>query len=176
MTAVLKPYPCTAINVVPIELVTRLLRDTGLQSGGVARITILRSDDAFRVPYINDAHPCAGVPERISSLPFNIAVVLLTGGVTAQSHGDPEVAARAATLYPRIEIRPIDTRDLLYHQVRLRTVDGHEFRVEGGAEVLPVPSPTTIARMYEASDRMVARIEGMAAAVDVLEHLDDIPL
>lgn len=174
MTAVLKPYPCTAINVVPLTLVEELVRRVGLSADGVEQLTVRRSQDSFRVPGINDPDPHATEFGRISSLRFNLAVVLLSGSVTPESHRDPHLAREAARLAGIIRLEPTPSRDLLHHEVALTASDGRRFRTSGGAEVLPTPRPTGIARMYQAGDAAVARIELMESEVDRLDSVSNI--
>ncbi len=172
MTAVLKPYPCTAINVVPLTLIEELLRREGLSADGVARLTVRRSRDSFRVPGINDPDPHAKEFGRVSSLQFNLAVMLLRGSVTPESHRDPDLAERAAGLAGIIRIEPSASTDLLHHEVLLTASDGRRFRVSGGAEVLAAPRPVAIARMYPGSDSTAARIERMVSEVHQLDSAD----
>ena len=174
MTAVLKPYPCTAINVVPLTLLEGLVRREGLSAEQVARLSVRRSRDSFRVPGINDPDPHAMEFDRVSSLQFNLAVVLLRGAVTPQSHRDPRLAEEAARLANIIRVEPAPSSDLLHHEVALTASDGRRFRVSGGAEVLPTPRPTGMARMYEAGDAAVARIERMESEVARLDSVSSI--
>ena len=173
-TAVLKPYPCTAINVAPITLLEQLLRREGLPPEEVAQVTVRRSRESFRVPGINDPDPLTTEFGLVSSLRFNLAAVLLEGSVTPRSHRDPGLAEGAARLAGKIRIEPADSTDLLHHEVVLITTDGRRFRVAGGAEVLPVPRPAGIARMYPGSDAGAARIDTMAAEVDRLDSAEGV--
>lgn len=174
MTAVLKPYPCTAINVVPLTLLEELVRRVRLSADGIEQLTVRRARDSFRVPGINDPDPRATEFGRISSLRFNLAVVLLSGSVTPESHQDPHLAQEAARLAGIIRLEPTPSRDLLHHEVAVTASDGRRFCVAGGAEVLPTPRPTGIARMYQASDAAVARIELMESEVDRLDSVSRI--
>ncbi len=174
MTAVLKPYPCTAINVVPLTLLEELLRRAGITADGIEQLTVRRSRDSFRVPGINDPDPHATEFGRISSLRFNLAVVLLTGSVTPESHRDPHLAREAARLAGIIRLEPTPSTDLLHHEVLVSTADGRRFCVAGGAEVLPTPRPAGIARMYEAGDVAAARLALMESEVDRLDSVDSI--
>ena len=174
MTAVLKPYPCTAINVVPLTLLEELVRRVGLSAEGIEQLTVRRSRDSFRVPGINDPDPRATEFGRISSLRFNLAVVLLSGSVTPRSHQDPHLAQEAARLAGIIRLEPTPSGDLLHHEVLVSTVDGRRFCVAGGAEVLPTPRPTGIARMHQAGDAAAARIELMESEVDRLDSVGSI--
>ena len=174
MTAVLKPYPCTAINVVPLTLLEGLLRREGLSSDDVARVTVRRSSDSFRVPGINDPDPDATEFGRVSSLLFNLAVVLLRGSVTPASHRDREVAERAARLADIIRIEPASSMDLLHHEVILTAADGRRFREAGGAEFLATPHPSEIGRMHRADVEMVERIERMVSKVARLDSAEDV--
>ena len=174
MTAVLKPYPCTAINVVPLTLLEGLLRREGLSSDEVAQVTVRRSPDSFRVPGINDPDPHATEFGRVSSLLFNLAVVLLGGSVTPGSHRDREVAERAARLADIIRIEPAPSMDLLHHEVLLTAADGRSFRAAGGADVLAAPHPSEIARMHRADGEMAERIERMVSEVSQLDSAGDV--
>lgn len=174
MTAVLKPYPCTAINVVPLTLLEGLLRREGLSSDEVAQVTVRRSPDSFRVPGINDPDPYATEFGRVSSLLFNLAVVLLKGSVTPASHRDRKVAERAARLADIIRIEPASSMDLLNHEVLLTAADGRRFRAAGGADVLAAPHPSEIARMHRADSEMAERIERMASEVARLASAEDV--
>lgn len=169
MTAVLKPYPCTAINVVPLMLLQELLRREGISSDEATQLTVRRSRKSFRVPGINDSDPDAMEFGRVSSLQFNLAVVLMTGSVTPDSHQDPEMADGAARLADIVRIEPARSGDLLHHEVILTTSDGRRFRSAGGAEVLPTPGPTEIARMYPGGHAAATRIEMMVSEVDRLD-------
>ena len=169
MSAVLKPYPCTAINVVPLTLLQELLRGEGISSAEVAQLTVRRSRKSFRVPGINDSDPDAMEFGRVSSLQFNLAAVLLTGSVTSDSHTDPEIAEGAARLANVIRIEPAPSGDLLYHEVILTTSDGRRSRVAGSAEVLPTPRPAEIARTYLGGDAVAIRIDQIVSEVDRLD-------
>ena len=174
MTAVLKPYPCTAINVVPLTLLEGVLRREKLSASDVRQLTVRRSHDSFRVPGINDPDPFAMEFGRVSSLQFNLAVMLLMGAVTPESHRSPVVAAGAARLADIIRVEPTSSTDLLRHEVLLAASGGRRFRVCGGAEVLPTPGPADVVRMYTGSNSTAARIEALVSEVDRLESEDDV--
>ncbi len=173
-TAVLKPYPCTAINVVPLTLLQNLSARQDVSPDNVARVTVRRSQETFRVPGINDPDPYATEFGRISSLLFNLAVVMLEGNITPGSHRDPDLADRAARLADVISIEPAPWRDLLHHELQVTFTNGTRTEVAGGAEVLPTPRPTDIALMHSANETTVARIATMVSEVDNLESSDDV--
>jgi 2-methylcitrate dehydratase PrpD len=143
MTSVLKPHPCSAINLVPTMLLQRLLVEHGIAGQSVRRVTIRRSRDCGRVPGGHDHGPWPDASRTTSSLPFALAAVLVDGAVTVERLHDPGSTAILEHAR-RVHIDPLPTADLLHHVVELTTTDGATVAGEAAAEILRPPEPMRV--------------------------------
>jgi 2-methylcitrate dehydratase PrpD len=137
MTSILKPHPCTAINLVP-TLLEQLLATHGIAGADVATVVAGRSRQIDLVPTLHAHGPWPGPTQATSSLPFALAAVLLDGTVTAERLNNPN-GADVVERSRQIRIELSDDPDLLRHRIEVRTQDGTV--VAGEADVGIVRPP-----------------------------------
>lgn len=176
LTAVLKPYPCTAINLVPITLLQRLLRQHGLGLPEVARVTVHRARQAAAIPNVHHYGPFDDGPfayAHVTSLPFAFAITLIDGTLRPERFvepNDPHVLQAAR----RVAVELVDGWDLLTHRVEITTNDGRRFVAQGGREVLPVPDPAALLERYGApvvGREKARRLLGLVNRLEVLDRV-----
>jgi 2-methylcitrate dehydratase PrpD len=178
MTAVLKPHPCTALNLVAVQLLQQTLAEHRLSGADVVELTVSRSSLSDLVPNVHSTGPWASATESISSLPFALAAVLLDGSVTStrlHRPNDPDVTERAR--HVRIEL--IDTADLLEHGLELRTAGGATVEARASASILRAPQPRDVlgatgtavigARQADRLFRIVAELETLDSVSELTE-------
>ena len=178
MSAVLKPHPCTALNLVPINMVRSELRRTGRPGSEIKRIWIGRARAAGRVPNIHNYGPFerrAGASSAISSLPCALAVLLTETEITPRAF-DQVNDERLAPIMAKIEIELVDGPGLLDHEVRIDLVGGETFRLSGGSEFLPQPDGRRLLEINgapvigrEAVDRLVTAVATLESAPNLHE-------
>jgi 2-methylcitrate dehydratase PrpD len=175
LTAVLKPHPCTAINLVPIRLFRGLIAAHGLAADNIRTVRVTRTANAAMVPNIHNYGPFAEAYEATSSLPFALGLVMVDGDIDPRRFWAPNDPAVHATM-SRVKVEFIETNDLLAHRVEVETVAGARHHAEGGKEVLPVPDPVAILARYgtqaigaEKADRLVSLVRNLESVADVRE-------
>ena len=138
MTSILKPHPCTAINLVPTRLLEQLLATHGIAGADVATVVVGRSRQIDLVPMLHAAGPWPSPTEATSSLPFALAAVLLDGTVTAERLNDlngADIVGRSQQI--RIDLS--DDPDLLRHTVEVRTRSGITVKDSADVGILRPP-------------------------------------
>ncbi len=147
MTAVTKPHPCTALNLVPLQLLKALLHQHDLRATEMAAIRVRRAKEAGYTPNIHHYGPFDHMYVATSSLPFAIATTLVDGAVTPERFRAPNDAEvlRVARL---VEIEAVEGWDLLTHEVEITTRDGRTVAGRGAGELLPEPDAAAILERY----------------------------
>lgn len=177
MTAVLKPHPCTALNLVPINMVRTELRRRGLTSDEIKRIRIRRARNVARVPNIHSCGPfeghAGGASSAISSLPFALAVLLTEDEITPNSFKQVNDARFKAAM-SKIEIGLADGLGLLDHEIEIDLVSGETLRLRGGVESLPQPEARQLLTTYGAPLIGAPAVDRLMAAVASLESAPDL--
>jgi 2-methylcitrate dehydratase PrpD len=175
MTSVLKPHPCTSINLVPTLLLQRMLTEHSIPGRAVRGVTVSRSMDTNGIPGIHDHGPWTNTMRTISSLPFALAAVLLDGVVTPERLHDSG-NRHIFELAQRVRIDLLPTTDLLHHVVELTTVDGATITEEADAAILPSPNPLTVLGTagtdvigQDKAERLLAAIAELETAPSVRE-------
>ncbi len=138
MTSILKPHPCTAINLVPTRLLEQLLATHGIAGADVATVVVGRSRQIDLVPMLHAAGPWPSPTEATSSLPFALAAVLLDGTVTAERLNDLN-GADIVERSQQIRIDLSDDPDLLRHTVEVRTRSGITVKDSADVGILRPP-------------------------------------
>lgn len=179
MTSVLKPYPCSAINLVPTLLLQQLLAQHRIPRQAVRRVTVGRSRD-LSIPRGQEYGPWSEATHTISSLPFALAAVLVDGAVTPERLYDPGNADVFESA-KRVHLDLLSTTDLLHHVVEVTTSDGTTVTGEAAAEILRPPDPMDMlgrsgiavigSEKAQRLLRTIAELEAAASVRELTDHL-----
>jgi 2-methylcitrate dehydratase PrpD len=174
---ILKPHPCTGINLVALELMRRLRREHGLTPENVRLITVKRSPATQGEPTIHFSGPftgyLGGMYQATSSLPFGVAAVLADGDVT-HAHFESPNDPRLAEIMRRVNVEFHERPDLLDNEIHIETQDGRRMELRGGAECLAVPDAAPILARFARQHVGVAKTEELPRQVARLDSLLDI--
>ena len=177
MTTILKPHPCTAINLVPIQLARQLMCSNNLTADDVLSISVTRSENAGPIPGIHEKGPFSSAHDVLyratSSLPFALGVIFVDGEIMPDRFRrpvEPEINAFAQ----RVTIQPMKDLDLLDHSIEIKTKTGECLKSSGGAEALPWPDSEGILKTYAARIVGVEKIARLQEQLAGLEKIEDI--
>src|SRR5882724_10104135 len=127
-STILKPHPCTGINLVALEMMRQLRRSHGLTPENVRLMTVRRTSSIAGEETINGAGPFSGylggMYQATSSLPFGMAVVLADGDVTHEHFYNPN-DPRFASIMPRVKIEFHERLGLLDNEIVIEMQDGN---------------------------------------------------
>ena len=150
-TTILKPHPCTGINLVALEMLRHLRRKHRLTAENVRRITVRRASVISQESTANAAGPFSGylggMYQATSSLPFGMAALLADGEVTPEHFSNPN-DRRLAAIMPRVRIEFRDDLGLLENELVIETHDATRVELRGGREFLRAPDPAAILERY----------------------------
>ena len=185
MRSMLKSHPCTGLNIIALELVRRALRENRLDGAAIRRIRVTRSRVVEKHPNANRKGPfdvrlggpshgyAAGKYIATTSLPFNIANLLLGREITPATFENPDASPACAQM-DKVEIIFQDCADTLWTEVEIETQDGRKLAFEGGIENIPVPDMEAFLARYavpvigtERTERLRAAVEGLDSASDL---------
>ncbi len=174
MTAVLKPHPCTALNLVPISLAQRLIGAHDLAGDDITIIRVRRGRNVGRVPNIHSTGPfTGGAYSAISSLPFALSVLVAEGAVLPrhfEATDDPKYGAGMR----KVIIDSVDELNLLEHHISIETRDGRRFNASGGAEVLSAPDPRALLETHAQPVIGTEKINTLLREMSALEWARDL--
>jgi len=162
-----KRYPGTGINIVPIELMRELVRTERLAPDQVARIdiTLPKERENFAMGH------SLGPYERwraCSSLPFQLAMLIVDGGDTDFARYDQPDNAELLGLVSRMRVGFVDGRVERYAKLELTTTDGRRHVREG--EDFAFPRLDARAELVAAGRDLVPESKLLRAA-ELLERL-----
>ncbi len=162
-----KRYPGTGINIVPIELMRELVRTEHLAPDQVARIdiTLPKERENFAMGH------SLGPYERwraCSSLPFQLAMLIVDGGDTDFARYDQPDNAELLGLVSRMRVGFVDGRVERYAKLELTTTDGRRHVREG--EDFAFPRLDARAELVAAGRDLVPEPKLLRAA-ELLERL-----
>ncbi len=172
LTTVLKPHPCSGINLVPIELVRQQMRQLGLAGAHVRRIKVARRRGIANIWGIHGRGPFEG-PAAISSLPFALGALLVDGEITPAHFTNPN-DPRILKAMERIVIELRDDLPVIEHEVEIETVAGQTTRARGDARVLPLPDAGKLLSTYGDPIVGAAKTKQLRESVAALEQATDI--
>ena len=177
MTSILKPHPCTALNLVPIQLARHLMRANHLAADDVLSISVTRSEHAGRVPGIHEKGPFSTPHDVLyratSSLPFALSVLFVEGEILPDRFAravEPKINAFAQ----RVTIHLAQDLDLLEHSIEIRTRNGDCLKSGGGAESLPWPDARSILETYATpivGEEKTARLHQQLSSLEQIEDI-----
>jgi 2-methylcitrate dehydratase PrpD len=176
-TTILKPHPCTGINLVALEMLRHLRLKHRLTAGNVRRLTVRRASVISGEPTINAPGPFSGylggMYQASSSLPFGMAAVLADGEVTRAHFSNPN-DPRLAALMPRVNIEFQEHLGLLDNELVIETQDGERIELRGGEEFLRAPDPALILEQYARQHIGERKIRELREQVERLDRLGDV--
>jgi 2-methylcitrate dehydratase PrpD len=177
MSAVLKPYPCTGSNLVPIELLRRAMREHSLTADHIERVTVTRASNHERVGSHHTYGPfegyLGGMYEATSSLPFALATVMVDGEIT-QAHFSNANDPRITAVIRRFDFEFSNDMGLLDHRLTIRTRDGRTIEARGGREFLPKPNDVAILERYALPIVGAGKIDDLQRQVAKLDTAPDV--
>lgn len=177
MSTILKPHPCTGINLVALEMLRHLRRKHRLTAQNVRLMTIRRAPGIAVELTINSAGPFSGylggMYQATSSLPFGMAVVLADGDVTHDHFLNPN-DPRLAALMQRVKIDFHDRLDLLDTELVIEMHDGRRIGLRGGREFLRVPDATSLLAKYARQQIGDMKTHELPQQVARLDSLTDV--
>ncbi len=176
-TTILKPHPCTGINLVALEMFRHLRRKHRLTAANVRRLTVRRTSVISEEPAINAAGPFSGylggMYQASSSLPFGLAAVLADGEVKREHFSNPN-DPRLAALMLRVNIEFDEHLGLLDNELVIETQDGKRIELSGGQEFLRAPDPAAILEQYARRHIGEKKIRELREQVERLDRLGDL--
>ncbi len=169
---VLKPHPCTGVNLVPIEILRREMRQHALKAEDIASVTVKRARSHAQVASTHSYGPFGGyhggMYEAISSLPFALAALMADGDITHAHFLNPN-DPRIATIIRRVAVEFADGLGLLDHELVIKAQDGRLLEMRGGREFLPRPDTVAILEKYAVPVIGTRKVQELQRRVAMLE-------
>jgi len=172
LSTVLKPHPCTGINLVPIEILRREMREHGLKAEDIASVTVKRARSHAQAPSTHSYGPFegyhGGMYAATSSLPFALATLMVDRDITHAHFLNPN-DPRIAAVIPRVAVEFVDGLGLLDHEIIIKAQDGRLIETRGGRELLPRPDTAAILEKYAVpiiGTRKVQELQRRVAMLD----------
>lgn len=177
LSTILKPHPCTAVNLVPTAIMGALVREHTLTDATVKRILVTRSTDLSLIEGHNEGGPFTGYLggryQATSSLPFALAVVLVDGKIT-NAHFDNPNDPRFALAMGKVSVEFREGLGLLDHQIAIELNSGRMVSLAGGGEFLTTPDPRKILELHGRPVVGDAKITELQRAVATLDRAPDV--
>jgi 2-methylcitrate dehydratase PrpD len=168
-----KRYPGTMLNMVAIELLRGLIHTHALNAHNVESVSVALSNRRSRHPTAQLRPPYKSRAEAASSLPYQVAMLLLDGDIKLERYevlNDPEVLSLAN----KVGITFVDQSHPLYARVTLRRTDGEIFEARGEDHVFPPLDAKHQLQKYASDVLSEKRIERFCELVARLEELDNL--
>jgi 2-methylcitrate dehydratase PrpD len=173
MNTSIKVHPGTGINIVPIELVGRLVERHKISATDVDSVELRLPDERSYHTASQDAGPYASEREATYSLPFMFAIVLLDGWLNPQryqQYDNPDLLALAR----RVSIVFEPGHALRYASVAIATVGGLTHQLAGDGHAFQLPAD----RLGWLTDKnggvlAPAQLTWLATQLADLEHVQD---
>lgn len=177
LSTILKPHPCTAVNLVPTGIMRTLIRERQLTDATVKRIRVTRTPDLSLIEVQNAGGPFTGYLggryQATSSLPFALAVLLVDGEIT-NAHFDNANDPRFVPAMRKVVVEFREGLGMLDHEVAVELTDGKVVSRKGGGEFLTTPDARKILELHGRQRVGEAKITGLQHAVATLDRASDV--
>jgi 2-methylcitrate dehydratase PrpD len=165
-----KPYPGTALNHVPIELMRQIVQRHQVSAEDLETLLIEVPLERrnFEVGHLTG--PFKTRSAAVSSCAFQLAAVLLDG-CTNQSRYDDFANPRIQALVDRMRFQFVTGKPIRYARLQLCTQSGQTYVEEG--ETLRYPPESARDIMQREASGILPR-EKVERFLELLEHLEDV--
>jgi 2-methylcitrate dehydratase PrpD len=174
--ATIKRYPGTALNIVPIELTAGLTRAHQLRPDQVSTIEVTLPQERANFAEGHSTGPFSTRAAATSSVAFQIAIVLLDGGVDLARY-DRVDSPDIRELLAKMRVTLVPDREIRYARIRITTYDGRDLVAEGNHYEFPrtewLPALVDQAGTVVSEDRL-ARIVELVSRLDQLKDISDL--
>lgn len=171
--ATVKRYPGTALNIVPIELMIELTRANRLTPADVSQIEIALPAERTNFAEGHSTGPFRSRANASSSVAFQVAMVLLDGGVNLARYDDFD-GEQIRGVLDRVAVELVPDRPIRYAKLRITTTDGRQLIAERHDHTFPrsewLPWLTERGSGSVAEDRLRRIVD----FVSRLEEVDDV--
>jgi 2-methylcitrate dehydratase PrpD len=177
LSTILKPHPCTGVNLVPSGMLSTLIREHQLSDANVKRIRVTRGPNLSLIEGHNDGGPFTGYLggkyQATSSLPFALAVLLVDGEIT-NAHFDNPNDPRFVPAMRKVVVEFREGLGLLDHEIAVERTDGKVVSLQGGGEFLATPDARKILELHGRKVVGEAKITQLQQAVAALDRAPDV--
>jgi 2-methylcitrate dehydratase PrpD len=136
LRATQKRFPGTAMNIVPVEIVLSLVQEHHLTASIVDHVEIELPEDRSTFEDSIATGPYATRTQAESSIPFQVAIILLDGRIEMSRYAKPNLPEVMA-LTKRVFIHLAPHSNSRFARVTISTRDGKRFGREGESYVFP---------------------------------------
>lgn len=179
--ATIKRYPGTALNIVPIDLMTTLVREHGLSTDTVAAIEIELPEERANFDAGHSTGPFHSRVQATSSAAFQLAMVLT--GVLDIDQSYPQMIERydeafgtpaVDEIVARTTVVLVKDRPIRYARIALTTSEGEHVSSAGDGHQLPWVE--WMPWLAERNDGVVSedQLKQLVDLVTDLERVDDV--
>jgi 2-methylcitrate dehydratase PrpD len=169
-----KRYPGTALNIVAIEGMRRLVREHGLRADNVRAVKVHFSVDRTYHTTAHHPGPFIHRQQAGASCPFQLARLLARGDIDLSRKDNDIADPRLLALARMVEIVYVEGRSPQYGRVEVTTADGQTFAAEDSDYAFEPLDPQAQLMKYAEPYLGAAKIGKFVALANALEGLEDI--